>query len=87
MRALLPPGAEPAAGLLLASRVLRGFVDGYVAVLLPAYLQALGLGVVQIGVLSTLTLAGSAFATIAVGALGHRIPRARGAHAPAAGRY
>jgi MFS family permease len=74
---LLPPGAEPAAGLLLASRVLRGFVDGYIAVLLPAYLQALGLGVVQIGVLSTLTLAGSALATIAVGALGHRVPRAR----------
>jgi MFS family permease len=77
VRALLPPGAEPAAGLLLASRVLRGFVDGYVAVLLPAYLQVLGLGVVQIGVLSTLTLAGSAVATIAVGALGHRLPRAR----------
>jgi MFS family permease len=74
---LLPAGAEPAAGLLLASRVLRGFVDGYVAVLLPAYLQALGMGVVQIGVLSTLTLAGSAVATIAVGALGHRVPRAR----------
>jgi MFS family permease len=77
LRLLLPPGAEPAAGLLLASRMLRGFVDGYVAVLLPAYLQALGLGVVQIGVLSTLTLAGSAAATIAVGALGHRVARAR----------
>jgi MFS family permease len=75
VKALLPRGADPGAGLLLASRVLRGFVDGYVAVLLPAYLQALGLGVVQIGVLSTLTLAGSAVATIAVGALGHRLPR------------
>ena len=77
MKLLLPRGADPAAGLLLASRMLRGFVDGYVAVLLPAYLQALGLGVVQIGVLSTLTLAGSAVATIAVGALGHRLPRPR----------
>ena len=68
----LPADVEPAAAWLLASRMLRGFADGYVAVLLPAYLGALGFGVVQIGVLSTLTLAGSAVATIAVGALGHR---------------
>jgi len=73
----LPAGVEPAAGWLLASRMLRGFADGYVAVLLPAYLRALGLGVVEIGVLSTLTLAGSAAATIAVGALGHRFPASR----------
>jgi MFS family permease len=73
----LPAGVEPAAGWLLASRMLRGFADGYVAVLLPAYLRALGLGVVEIGVLSTLTLTGSAAATIAVGALGHRFPASR----------
>jgi MFS family permease len=74
---LLPDRTDPGAALLLASRVLRGFADGYVAVLLPAYLQALGFGVVQIGVIGTLTLAGSAVATIAVGAFGHRLPRAR----------
>jgi hypothetical protein len=73
----LPAGIAPAASWLLASRVLRGFADGFVAVLLPAYLGALGLGVLQIGVLGTLTLAGSAAATIAVGALGHRVPAAR----------
>ena len=73
----LPPGVERAATWLLASRMLRGFADGYVAVLLPAYLRALGFGVVEIGVLSTLTLAGSAAATIAVGALGHRVAAAR----------
>jgi MFS family permease len=73
----LPAGVEPAAAWLLASRMLRGFADGYVAVLLPAYLGALGFGVVQIGVLSTLTLAGSAVATIAVGALGHRFAASR----------
>ena len=73
----LPAGVEPASAWLLASRMLRGFADGYVAVLLPAYLGALGLGVVEIGVLSTLTLAGSAVATIAVGALGHRFRAAR----------
>ena len=73
----LPAGVEPAAAWLLASRMLRGFADGYVAVLLPAYLGALGFSVVQIGLLGTLTLAGSAAATIAVGALGHRYPASR----------
>ena len=73
----LPAGVEPAAAWLLASRMLRGFADGYVAVLLPAYLGALGMSVVQIGLLSTLTLAGSAVATIAVGALGHRFRASR----------
>ena len=74
---LLPANVEPAAAWLLASRMLRGFADGYVAVLLPAYLAALGMGAIEVGVLSTLTLAGSAAATIAVGALGHRLPTAR----------
>ncbi|HEX4509243.1 MAG TPA: MFS transporter, partial [Burkholderiaceae bacterium] len=74
---LLPAGADRRVGWLLASRSVRGFADGFVAVLLPAYLAALGLGVVQIGVLGTLTLAGSAAATIALGTLGHRWPRAR----------
>jgi MFS family permease len=73
----LPAGVEPATAWLLASRMLRGFADGYVAVLLPAYLGALGMSVVEIGVLSTLTLAGSAAATIAIGALGHRVRASR----------
>lgn len=58
--------------LLLAGRGLRAFVDGYVAVLLPAYLLALGFGTWEVGLLSTATLLGSALATIAVGAWGHR---------------
>jgi MFS family permease len=74
---LLPAGVEPAAAWLLASRMLRGFADGYVAVLLPAYLGALGMGAIEIGVLSTLTLAGSAAATLLVGALGHKLSSAR----------
>jgi MFS family permease len=73
----LPAGVDASASWLLASRMLRGFADGYVAVLLPAYLGALGFGAVQIGLLGTLTLAGSAVATIAVGALGHRFPASR----------
>ncbi len=72
MHLLAPRGADPAARTLVACRALRAFVDGYVAVLLPAYLLALGLDVMAVGVLSTATLLGSAVATLAVGAWGHR---------------
>ena len=58
--------------LLLAARALRAFADGYVAVLLPAYLLALGHGELQVGLLSTVALAGSAMATLAVGRWGYR---------------
>jgi MFS family permease len=55
----------------LIGRGLRAFVDGYVAVLLPAYLLALGHATWQVGLLSTATLLGSALATLALGAWGH----------------
>ncbi len=42
------------------------------AVLLPAYLLALGHTPFEVGVIGTTTLAGSAIATLAVGAWGHR---------------
>jgi len=58
--------------LVLTARSLRGFADGFVAVLLPAYLLALGHGELEVGLLSTATLMGSAIATIAVGRWGHR---------------
>lgn len=58
--------------LLLAARALRAFADGFVAVLLPAYLLALGFGQIEVGLLSTATLLGSALATLAVGRFGYR---------------
>jgi MFS family permease len=72
MHLLTPRGTDPVARTLVACRALRAFVDGYVAVLLPAYLLALGLDVWAVGILSTATLLGSAVATLAVGAWGHR---------------
>ncbi|MDD4880742.1 MAG: MFS transporter [Gallionellaceae bacterium] len=69
---ILPAGVAPEARLLLVGRALRAFTDGYVAVLLPAYLLALGFGTWEVGLLSTATLFGSALATLAVGAWGHR---------------
>jgi MFS family permease len=74
---LAPRGAAPFAATLIAGRALRAFVDGYVAVLLPAYLLALGLDVWRVGLLSTATLLGSALATLALGAWGHRFAQRR----------
>jgi MFS family permease len=71
---VVPAGADAAALRFLVARALRAFADGYVAVLLPAYLLALGFGQIDVGLLSTATLAGSALATLAVGVIGHRWP-------------
>ena len=70
-RWLVPRGANADAWPLLAARTLRAFADGYMALLLPAYLLALGLGTLDVGILSTATMLGSALATLAVGAWGH----------------
>ena len=58
--------------IVLTARALRALCDGFVAVLLPAYLLALGHGQLEVGFLSTATLMGSALATLAVGRWGHR---------------
>ena len=55
---------------LFAARALRDFGDGFVAVLLPAYLLALGLNAFEVGILATVSLLGSALLTMAVGFLG-----------------
>ncbi len=74
---LAPRGTDPFASTLIAGRALRAFVDGYIAVLLPAYLLALGFDVWTVGVLSTATLLGSALMTLAVGTWGHRLAQRR----------
>src|SRR5215216_247787 len=57
---------------LLSARALRDFGDGFVAVLLPVYLLALGFTPLEVGVIATAALLGSALLTIAVGFLGAR---------------
>jgi len=74
---MLRAGVAPEARLLLIGRALRAFADGYVAILLPAYLLALGLGQWEVGLISTATLLGSALLTLAVGRWGHRCPQRR----------
>lgn len=69
---LLPAGVDPGALPVLGARALRAFGDGYMAVLLPAYLLSIGLGTLEVGIVSTATMLGSALATLAVGAWGYR---------------
>jgi len=59
-------------GRILFARALRSFADGFIAIVLPAYLLALGMGQLEVGFISTATLAGSAFATLAIGRWGNR---------------
>ncbi len=71
IRRLLPKGTDQGILPIFAARALRGFADGFVSVLLPVYLLALGLGGVEVGAIATATMLGSALATLAVGAWGH----------------
>jgi MFS family permease len=64
---------QSAATLLLSARGLRAFADGFVALLLPVYLSALGFDALAIGILTTATLLGSAALTLAVGLTAHRV--------------
>jgi MFS family permease len=57
---------------LFTARALRDMGDGFVAVLLPAYLLALGFSPLQVGIIATASLLGSAFLTIGAGFLGVR---------------
>jgi len=58
---------------LLWVRGLRAFADGYVSLVLPVYLIALGLSPLDIGVIATATLLGSAALSVLVGLHAHRI--------------
>src|SRR5262245_24927698 len=56
------------------ARALRDFGDGFVAVLLPVYLIALGLSAFDVGVIATAALLGSALLTLGAGFLAARYP-------------
>jgi MFS family permease len=62
---------SPAEYVFLA-RAIRDFGDGFVAILLPVYLIALGMSAFEVGVVATLALFGSALLTLAIGYLGAR---------------
>ena len=58
---------SPVVRQVLWVRGLRAFGDGFVSLLLPAYLITLGFGPLQVGALATCTLLGSGVMTLAVG--------------------
>lgn len=63
--------------MIIGTRGIRGFVDGMVYVMLPAFLLALGFSAVQIGAVITASLFGSAVFTIGAGLIAHRVTPAR----------
>jgi MFS family permease len=63
---------SPIVARLLWVRGLRAFSDGYVSLLLPIYLIALGMSPFQVGVIATGTLFGSGVLTLLVGLQAHR---------------
>jgi len=57
---------------LFAARSARGLGDGFAAIILPAYLAEIGFSPLQIGVVATAALLGSAVLTLAIGLPGSR---------------
>jgi len=65
-----PAGMRQPVRYVNAARALRDFGDGFVAVLLPVYLIAMGLGPFQVGIVTGTALFGSTLTTLAIGMLG-----------------
>jgi len=57
---------------LLVAKGLRAFGDGYVSLLLPAYLLELGYSPLEVGLLATVTLLGSGILALVVGLQAYR---------------
>jgi MFS family permease len=74
---LLPESAGRDAQLLVTTRVIRGFSDGVVAVVLASYLTSLGFSPLEVGALVTGTMLGSAALTLVVGLWGGGLSRRR----------
>lgn len=71
----LPSGTHRDAGVLIATRGIRGFSDGLVSLAVTALLPLLGFSGLQVGVIVTGMLLGSAAVTVVVGTRAHAVPR------------
>jgi MFS family permease len=58
--------------LLYTARGVRGFGDGFAVIVLPAYLSTIGYDPVQIGIVATASLLGTALLTLAIGTIASR---------------
>ena len=65
------------ARLILSTRSVRSFSDGFVSILLASYLTELDFSGFAVGAVATVTLLGTALATLAAGALADRLGRRR----------
>jgi MFS family permease len=74
---LVPPASGSDLRKLLGMRSLRAFGDGYVSLLLPVYLLALGFSPLQVGAIATATLLGSGAMVFGLGLLAHRFAQRR----------
>jgi MFS family permease len=72
---VLPAGTTADAAVLLETRGVRAFGDGFVSVLLGPHLKLLGFSNTEIGLITTATLVGSAALTLLVGFVAFRIGR------------
>src|SRR5436190_18046271 len=65
-------GPLPGNFYLYAARAMRGFGDGFAAIILPAYLSGLGYSSFEVGVVATAALLGSALLTLLIGVIAPR---------------
>jgi MFS family permease len=70
----LPASVHPDVRLVIGTRAVRGLADGFVSVVLAAYLDVLGLTPLEVGAILTATLLGSAALTLGVGLRGASLP-------------
>src|SRR5688572_28770332 len=76
--ASVPPASSPSAvKLLLAARGVRAVADGFVSLLLPVHLLRSGYGSIEVGLISTITMLGSAALTLTIGLWASRFPLRR----------
>jgi MFS family permease len=73
----VPTWLSPDGRKLLAARGLRSFAYGYLAVVLGIYLDRLGLGPAEIGLVLTAAIAGSALMTVLWSLVADRVGRRR----------
>ena len=59
-------------GIVFSVTALRAFGDGFAAIILPAYLTAIGYDAVTVGLIATVSLTGTALLTLLVGAIASR---------------
>lgn len=70
---IMPSTATRDARTLISARGMRAFGDGFVSVLLPLHLTVLGFSAVQVGIIATATMLGSATLTLLVGLIAYKL--------------